>query len=115
MQINENQQAVPKNLRNTLNSDLLWESDDLAERARALRLRVAQHLGEQKTSVLFDRVIIGENTKSNLRCITIDAINNGLQRGNFIGRYSKTTAKSIGTFYAGSNQATFDALIPFLE
>src|SRR5208283_4388827 len=29
MQINENQQAVPKNLRNTLNSDLLWDSSDL--------------------------------------------------------------------------------------
>lgn len=48
MQINENQQAVPKNLRNTLNSDLLWDSDDPAERARALRLRIAQHLGEQR-------------------------------------------------------------------
>ena len=25
MQINENQQAVPKNLRNTLNAELLWD------------------------------------------------------------------------------------------
>ena len=50
MQINENQQAVPKNLRNTLNSDLLWESDDYRERTRALRLHIAQHLGEQKSS-----------------------------------------------------------------
>lgn len=115
MQINENQQAVPKNLRNTLNSDLLWESEDLAERARALRLRIAQHLGEQKTSPLFDRVILGENAKSSLRCITIDAINNGLNRGNFIGRFTKNTAKRLGTFYAGGNQATFDALVPFVE
>ncbi|WP_303066832.1 DGQHR domain-containing protein [Alistipes indistinctus] len=29
MQINENQKPVPKNLRNTLNSDLLWNSDKL--------------------------------------------------------------------------------------
>ena len=35
MQINENQQAVPKNLRNTLNSDLLWESDDYTQRAKS--------------------------------------------------------------------------------
>jgi DNA sulfur modification protein DndB len=115
MQINENQQAVPKNLRNTLNSDLLWESENLQQRAKALRLRIAQHLGEQKTSPLFDRVIIGENVRSYTRCITIDAIDNGLARGNFIGRFTKSGAKNVGTFYAGENQATADLLIPFLE
>jgi DNA sulfur modification protein DndB len=115
MQINENQQAVPKNLRNTLNSDLLWASDDYSERARALRLRIAQHLGEQKSSPLYDRVIIGENQRTNLRCITIEAINNGLTRGNFIGSFTKTGAKTHGTFYAGDNQPTANRLIPFLE
>jgi DNA sulfur modification protein DndB len=115
MQINENQQAVPKNLRNTLNADLLWASDDYTQRAKALRLRIAQHLGEQKTSPLFDRMIIGENAKSQIRCITIDAIDNGLSRGNFIGRFTKTGAKNVGTFYAGDNQPTADVLIPFLE
>lgn len=115
MQINENQQAVPKNLRNTLNADLLWESENLQQRAKALRLRIAQHLGEQKTSPLFDRIIIGENTRSYTRCITIDAVDNGLARGNFIGRFTKTQAKKVGTFYAGENQATADLLIPFLE
>ena len=47
MQINENQQAVPKNLRNTLNADLLWDSEGLRERASALKLRIAQHLGRE--------------------------------------------------------------------
>ncbi len=115
MQINENQQAVPKNLRNTLNSDLLWGSDDYTERARALRLRIAQHLGEQKSSPLYDRVIIGENQRTNLRCITIEAISNGLMRGNFIGTFTKTGARTQGTFYAGDNQPTANRLIPFLE
>lgn len=115
MQINENQQAVPKNLRNTLNSDLLWASDNYQQRAKALRLRIAQHLGEQKSSPLFDRVIIGENLKTSTRCITIDAIDSGLRRGNFIGTFSKTGAKTVGTFYAGDNQPTADKLIPFLE
>jgi DNA sulfur modification protein DndB len=115
MQINENQQAVPKNLRNTLNSDLLWASDDYTERTRALRLRIAQHLGEQKSSPLYDRVIIGENQRTNLRSITIEAISNALMRGNFVGTFTKTGAKTQGTFYAGDNQPTADRLIPFLE
>lgn len=115
MQINENQQAVPKNLRNTLNADLLYESEDPRERIRALRLSIAQHLGEQKSSPLYDRVIIGENAPTSIRCISIDAISNGLNRGNFIGTFVKAGATSQGTFYAGDNDTTAKRLTPFLE
>ena len=115
MQINENQQAVPKNLRNTLNADLLWASDDYTERARALRLKIAQDLGDQKTSPLYGRVIVGENQRTSVRCITIDAISNGLLRGNFIGTFTKSGAKTQGTFYGGDNKATAKTLVPFLE
>ena len=115
MQINENQQAVPKNLRNTLNVDLLWDSGDLREQVRALKLRIAQHLGEAKTSPLYGRIILGENPRSAVRCLTIDAINSGLTRGNFLGSFYKASAKEVGTFYSGTNDATFDALVPFIE
>lgn len=115
MQINENQQAVPKNLRSTLNADLLWDSGDLREQARALRLRIAQQLGEHKASPLYGRVIIGENSRSMTRCITIDAISGGLERGNFIGSFTKNEMKALGTFYRGTNDATFAVLPRFLE
>ena len=61
------------------------------------------------------RVIIGENTKTSERCITIDAISIGLDRSNFIGTFSRTELREPGTFYRGSNQATFDSLVSFLE
>jgi DNA sulfur modification protein DndB len=115
MQINENQQAVPKNLQNTLNSDLLWNSEDFNERARALRLHIAQQLGDRKSSPLFNRVQLGENPKTSFRCITIEAINNGLVRGHFIGTFTKTAVKEPGTFYAGGNRPTAKLLLPFLE
>jgi DNA sulfur modification protein DndB len=115
MQINENQQAVPKNLQNTLNADLLWNSEDYTERSRALRLHIAQRLGDRKSSPLFGRVQLGENPKTSLRCITIEAINNGLVRGNFLGAFSKTQVKEPGTFYAGGNLPTAKLLLPFLE
>ncbi|MFG1938855.1 DGQHR domain-containing protein [Micromonospora tulbaghiae] len=115
MQINENQQAVPKNLRNTLNADLLWDSDDLRERSKALKLRIAQHLGESKSSPLYGRVILGENTRTPIRCLTIEAISNGLTRGNFIGSFNKSSIKESGSFYSGTNDATFELLVPFVE
>lgn len=114
MEINENQKAVPKNLRNTLNADLLWDSDDLRERARALRLQIAQHLGEHKGSPLFGRVLVGEDTRTAQRAITIDAINNGLSRGRLLGSFSKDQMKESGLLYRGTNQATFDAVVPVL-
>ena len=79
-----------KNLRNTLNADLLYASEDLREQAKALKLVLAQRLGEDKVSPLYGRVQVGEDTKTPLRCLTIDAVARGLDRGGFIGTFTKT-------------------------
>lgn len=115
MQINENQKAVPKNLRNTLNSDLLWNSDNVNDQIKALKLSIAQEFGEEKSSPLYDRVILGENPKTSTRCITIDTIRIGFDRSNFFGQFSKYAIKEDGTFYKGNNDDTFEALFPFLK
>jgi DNA sulfur modification protein DndB len=115
MQINENQQAVPKNLRNTLNAELLYESSDVREQTKALKLRIAQQLAEHKASPLRGRIVIGEEKANALRCITIDSISLGLDRGNFIGSSTKAAMKEPGTFYRGGNEPTRKILFPFLE
>ena len=115
MQINENQQAVPKNLRNTLNADLLYDSPDLREQIKALKLHVAQQLGEAKTSPLYGRILIGENAKTALRCLTIDAISRGIDRGNFLGSFTKSEVRELGSFYRGSNDATAGPLLEYLS
>jgi DNA sulfur modification protein DndB len=115
MQINENQKAVPKNLRNTLNSDLLWNSDNKSDQIRALKLQIAMDLGEEPSSPLYDRVQLGENPKTAKRCITIDTIKIGLDRSNFFGSFSKNAIKTDGTFYRGNNDDTYKKLYPFIE
>ena len=115
MQINENQKAVPKNLRNTLNADLLWNSSNLIEQIKALKLQIAQDLGEDLDSPLYDRVIIGENNKTYLRCITIDTVRIGLDRSNYFGSFSKSSIKEDGSFYKGNNQETYDLFLPFIK
>lgn len=115
MQINENQKAVPKNLRNTLNADLLWVSPNRDEQVKALKLQIAQDLGEDLDSPLYDRIIIGENNKTSTRCITIDTIRIGLDRSNFFGSFTKTAIKEDGTFYLGNNQDTYDLFLPFIK
>ncbi len=115
MQINENQKAVQKSLRHTLNSDLLWDSEYLTDQVKALKLQIAQDLGEEESSPLYERVILGENPKTPTRCITIDTIKIGLDRSNYFGVFSKSAIKKDGTFYRGNNQDTYDVLFPFLE
>lgn len=114
MQINENQKAVPKNLRNTLNSDLLWNAENRTDQVKALKLQIAQDLGEEKASPLFDRVVVGEDPKTASRCITIDTIKVGFDRSNFFGIFAKNCIKQDGTFYKGNNDDTYAALFPYL-
>lgn len=116
MDINENQRAVPKTLLVTLNADMLWDSDDYNECRQALRSKIAQMLGEEETSPLMGRVVIGEDEKSSIKCITVEAVQTALKKCNFMTQFGK---KNIilkdGTFDVGTNQGTCDLLYPFLE
>lgn len=116
MEINENQKAVSKNLRNTLNSDMLWASNDWNERRQALRLNIAQCLGEELTSPLYGRIIIGENEKTSDRCITIDSIQTALKNCNFFSTFGKQNAiLKDGTMDKGTNELTKKTFYPFIE
>lgn len=116
MDINENQKAVPKTLRVTLNADMLWDSSDYNERRQALRSKIAQMFGEEETSPLMGRVVIGEDEKSSVKCITVEAIQSALKKCNFMTQFGKKNCiLKDGTFDVGTNQATCDLLYPFLE
>ena len=116
MDINEHQKAVPKTLRVTLDGDILWTSDDYNERRKALRSKLAQMLGEKITSPLQGRVVIGENEKSTIRCITIEALQTALKKSHFLTTFTKKTVpENYGTFDTGDNDSTCDILYPFLE
>lgn len=116
MDINENQKAVPKSLRVTLNADMLWESSDLSEQRQALRSKIAQMLGEESTSPLKSRVVIGENESTPDRCITVEAIQSALKKCHFFSTfYKKNVVQKEGTFDCGDNQETCDLFYPFIE
>lgn len=118
MEINENQKAVPKNLRNTLSADLLWASDSYADRRKALRLHVAEVLGEDRGSPLYGHILIGENKKTLVRCVTMDSIDRGIKGGKLLTVFDKNNIPiSIGQFDNGepSNDFAFERLTPFLQ
>jgi DNA sulfur modification protein DndB len=106
MDINENQKAVSKNLRLTLNADLLWTSDSYLDQFKALSSRIAIFLGETRLSPLFNKISIGEDKK----IITSEAIVNALKKGNFLGKVSKNKIERLGTFYKGDLDTAYENL-----
>ena len=116
MDINENQKAVPKSLRVTLNADMLWDSEDKSEQRQALRSKIAQMLGEKATSPLRDRIIIGEGDPTPLKSVTVEAIQSALKKTSFFATYGKKN-KLIedGTFETNNNEENCNSFYPFLE
>lgn len=115
MEINENQKAVPKNLQNILNADLLWTSDDWNKQRKALRLNIAQLLGETPSSPFFGHIILGEGEQSKGCRITIETIGGALKATDFFTRYGNgNDIIENGTFDKGNNEATRDLLYPYL-
>lgn len=110
MQINENQKAVSKDLRNTLNADLLWTSENKTEQIKALCSRISIYLGENRDSALFNKISIGEDKK----IITTQAIENALKRSSFLGKVTKTKIEELGTIYNGDLDYTYERLKHYL-
>ena len=117
MEINENQKAVPKNIRNMLNSDLLWDSPLLEEQREAIRARVSRRLGERRTSDLYQRVILKEGeSQTTSRCITLEQIQNAIKQSEYLSSYDKKNKMTHhGLFDNGKLDDTFDRLLQFLE
>lgn len=116
MDINENQKAVDKNLRVILNADLLWDSSNFNEQRQALRSKIAQMLGEEETSPLLGRVIVGEDNASPEKCISADYIQTALKQSHFFTTFDRKNAiLQDGTFDLGDIQKTCDHFYPFLE
>ncbi len=115
MDINENQKAVPKNLRTTLEANLLWDAKDLNDQRKALSSRIAQRLGEDKNSPLYNRIVTGENSSTAYCAITLDYISKSLKATNFYNTYNKNNAViKDGTIDKSNNDITYEYLYEFL-
>ena len=88
-------------------------SDDYNERARALRLRIAQHLGEQKSSPLLRP---RDHRREPPRRISAASRSRRSTTALCVGTSSAPSprrgAKTQGTFYAGDNQPTAESPDP---
>ncbi|MEQ8220313.1 MAG: DGQHR domain-containing protein [Arenibacter sp.] len=111
MQINENQKAVPKTLRETLNADLLWTSPNKKEQLKALCSRISIFLGEEKDSPFYDYISLGEDN----RTLTPGNLSSALLKSNFFGVVTKDKIEKLGLFYKGDLEDAFKMTYEFLR
>ena len=115
MDINENQKAVPKKLRVTLNKDMYWESASLNDQRIALRSKIASAFGEDSSSPLLNRVDMDEDQSSDIRCISVEELQTSLSQCQFFDVYDKKNfPKEKGTFDFGDLDKTYAVFFPFM-
>lgn len=110
MQINENQKPVSKNLKNTLDADILWTSQSYIEQLKALKSRIAINLGDNRNSPFYGKIAIGED--KNL--ITTQQIGIAISKSNFLGKVKAKEIEKLGTFYTGNLQKAYDNISDYL-
>ncbi|WP_439695079.1 DGQHR domain-containing protein [Mucilaginibacter sp. AW1-7] len=110
MQINENQKPVSKDLRNTLDADLLWDSESYIDQIRALKSRIAIKLGEDRNSPFFNKISIGEDKKA----ISTQQIGIALSKSDFLGKVKAKEVEKTGTFYTGNLNRAYHNISDFL-
>ena len=116
MDINENQKPVSKTLRNILNIDLNWSSDNLSKRKEAVILSISQALGERPDSPLFGRIITGEDSVNEKRCITLEYVKTALERTNFFNKYNKKNEIiERGLFDLIESEPTFEVVYNYVR
>ncbi len=85
--INSEQVKVSTDLVVELYGSLHWESDDPEDAFKALLSRIASRLNSDKTSPLYDRILVAGTKKTHFRCLTQTSIRDGLRVSKLLGSH----------------------------
>lgn len=95
--INSKQVKVQKGLLVELYADLHWNSPIISEKMLALQARIVARLNSQKTSPIFDRVVVTGKGKTPFRCLTQTTIADGLAKAQLLGSIKKIKGEEYYT------------------
>lgn len=100
--INHKQKSVPANIIKSLASELMWNSKFPDAAISALKSKLAQELTNREESPLFGRIILGEEKKTQTKCITLTYIfDYALNKTNFFAVVQRKKVRAFGPLYDG--------------
>ena len=96
MDINQNQKAVSKDLRLDLEEDMLWGSEKIDSKMKALRSSIIKVLANKKESPLYNMITVGEDTAS----LSFTSFDNAFTKSSLIPKATATKFKDETIKYA---------------
>ncbi len=112
VQINSKQKPVTKNLLITIVADLLWNSDKPKDALTSVKSKLLQRLGEKDNSPLYKRIIIGENSKTEITCISLDYIlSYAFNKSNYFPKFQKSKIVSLGHLYVDPKSDGYNKML----
>jgi DGQHR domain-containing protein len=114
--INAKQKHVKQSLLLELYAELHCDSEKIAERVSAVISKAVQELGADKKSPLFGRIQTADDSKNELRCISITGLFGALDRSDlFLARIKGDEVLEYGPLWAGTNEKSFKRTVYVLR
>lgn len=110
--INHEQKSVKRSLLQELYAELHWDSPDEASRAQAVVSKAIHALDEEGDSPFRGRVLLSDDTRTAIRCISLTALFRALnQPGMFIVK----PGVAYGPLWGGENNETLSRLLTVVK
>jgi len=104
--INAKQKSVKQTLLRELYADLRWYADDDEERVSAVISKAIQTLDSNPTSPFYNRILLSDDKKTAIQCITLDSMSKALEKPGFYLTKIKKDIPEYGTLWTGENMET---------
>jgi DNA sulfur modification protein DndB len=106
--INHEQKSVKRSLLQELYAELNWDAEDDDKRVNAIVSKAVQALNEDKESPFYERILLADETRTDIRCITLESLFRTLnQPGMFVVKQSV----DYGPLWTGENDSTLKRVI----
>jgi DNA sulfur modification protein DndB len=110
--INHEQKSVKRSLLQELYAELNWDAEDEEKRVSAIASKAVQALHQDEESPFYRRILLADETRTDVRCITLDSLFHNLSHpGMFIVKRSV----EYGPLWAAHNDATLKRAIQVLQ
>jgi len=116
-QINATQKAPPAGLIKAITSDLDWDSENEYDMVQALKTKIFIKLNNDQKSPFYDRVVIGEDSGDNFKCLNLKTIlDQGMgSKTKYFGSFKNGKLIEPGFLWRGNRDATFKESIVFIS
>lgn len=105
--INAQQRKVKQSLLQELYAELHWDAAEPEVRVQAILSKVIQVIDTDARSPFYGRILKADDSRSDVRCISLTSIFHAMERGGFfIARLKKGEVVEFGPLWSVKNDAT---------